>query len=47
MLVAELRERFAPLDRDWLARAPLTLEAGALDALARDADRFERANVVD
>lgn len=46
-LVVELRERFDPPEREWVARAPLTLEAGVLHKLANAAERFEHANLPD
>ncbi len=44
-LTAELRNRFNPPSRQWLARGALSLEAGALGPLAQAAARFERASL--
>jgi len=46
-VVAELRRTFDPPAREWLVRGALQLEAGALDAVARVAAGFERANLPD
>lgn len=46
-IVAELRRTFDPPAREWLARGAIQLDAGALDAVARAAAAFERANLPD